>query len=55
MKFFLKERKRFDDSTLPVLYSLMKLSAGIMTEVVNIYLLCTLDNVMDCLLNLLAL
>jgi hypothetical protein len=55
MKFFFNNREQFDDSSLPFFITQMKFAGALMTEIVNILLLCQQNSVMDCVLNFVAL
>ena len=55
IKYFAYHRDLFDDTNHPFYISLMKLAGALMTEVVNILLICKQITIMDVVLNFIAL
>ena len=55
IKYFANHRSLFDETNHPFYISLMKLFGALLTEIVNILLICKQTTIMDCVMNFIAL
>ena len=55
IKYFANQRTLFDETNHPFYLSVMKLTGAILTEIVNILLICKQTTIMDAVMNFIAL
>ena len=55
IRYFGTHTSNFDSRTHPFFISMMKLMGALMTEIVNILLICKQTFIMDCVMNFIAL
>ncbi len=55
IKYFANQRPLFDETNHPFYLSVMKLTGAILTEIVNILLICKQTTIMDAVMNFIAL
>lgn len=55
IKYLSNHSEDFDDVDAPFLIAMMKLTSSVLTEIINIFLICGQNTIMDCIMNFIAL